>query len=187
MKKIMIISLVLAMAAGILLAQPSNRGAFDRKAPRRHEGGQCLEELGLSDAQSKKFDASRATFERQRNTLQADMDNLRMDVHDAMGAENFRHVKELNQQITAKQLELRNAHVDMIMDQMKELTKDQKVIMQKNMVMRLGERRDDFPSRDRRNRNNSRWGRRGQHMDRYWDDSQPCDDYDGVRKHRNRQ
>ena len=186
MKKIILISLVLAMAAGILLAQNPNRGAFDRKAPMHGEKEQCLEELKLTDAQSKKFDAARATFERQRNTFQADIDNLGLDIQDAIAAENFKLVKELNQQVTAKQLLLNNAHVDMIMAHMKELTKEQKVIMLKNMPMQMGNMCGQGQMHGNRNMRNSRMGNRNRKMDRCSDGYERCDDYDGVRKYRHR-
>lgn len=185
MKKIILISLVLTMAAGILLAQTPRQAAFGNKAAMRGERGQCLDELELTDAQSKKIEAARATFERQRNTIQAETENLRMDIRDAMQAENFKRVKELNQQLTAKQLLLKNAHTDMIAAFMKELSKEQKAILQKNMPMMMGSGQRQGQGHNRGNRNNSRWGRRGRGMDndRGWDD---CDDHDGPRKFRHR-
>ncbi|MCB5252312.1 MAG: hypothetical protein RBR69_09260 [Candidatus Cloacimonadaceae bacterium] len=187
MKKIIVISLVLAMATGILLAQAPNRAAMGKKAL-MHGGrgmGQCMDELELTDAQSKKIEAARATFERQRNTTQAEIENFRMDIKDAIQAENFKRVKELNQQISTKQLQLKNARVDMIAAQMKELTKDQKATMQKYMLMRHG-RGCGQGMMQERNRQNMLRSRRGPNPGRYSDEIDHCDDYDGVRKFRNR-
>jgi hypothetical protein len=170
----------MAMTAGILLAQAPARATFGRNS----ENGQCMEELKLSDAQSKKIDAARSTFERQRNTSQAEIQNLRMDVKDAMMAENFKRVKELNQQITAKQLQMKNAHVDMMAAMMKELSKEQKVIMQSHMQMGRGHNQGNM--RGNRAPHKMLRSRRGPNMGRYSDDVEHCDDYDGVRKFRNR-
>lgn len=178
MKKIILISLVMAMAAGILLAQSPFRNTQGKNSGKQ----QCLEELKLTDVQSQKIDAARATFERQRNTTQAEIQNLRMDVKDAMQAENFKRVKELNQQITAKQLAQKNAHVDMMMAVMKELTKEQKVIMQKNMAMNMGQGN----MHEKGNKHNMRRGNRNRKMDNCSDGGEQCDDHDGTRKHRRR-
>ena len=186
MKKIILISLVMAMAAGILLAQTPRQGRFGDKATMPGGQGQCLEELKLTDAQSKKIDAARATFERQRNTIQAEIQNLRMDTKDAMMAENFKRVKELNQQITAKQLQLKNAHVDMVMELMKDLNKEQKAIMQKHMLTQMGNRQGQGQMHGNRNMRNSRMGNRNRRMGRYSDGGERCDDCDGVRKFKHR-
>lgn len=188
MKKIIVISLVLAMAAGILLAQAPNRAAMGKRAPMQDGKGigQCMEELELTDAQSKKIQAARATFERQRNTIQAEIENLRMDIREAMQAENFKRVKELNQQISTKQLQLKNARTDMMAANMKELNKEQKAIMQKNMLMQMG--CGQGMMQGGRNRASMHQGRRGQNMgmDKCSDGTDQCDDHDGARKFKHR-
>ncbi|MDD2361068.1 MAG: hypothetical protein PHE66_11615, partial [Syntrophaceticus schinkii] len=77
---------------------------------------------------------ARSTFEKQQNTLEAEIKNLRLDVADAMKAENVKRVKELNQQITTKQLQMKNARVDLWASHMKELSPEQKEIMKKHMA-----------------------------------------------------
>lgn len=168
----------MALAAGILLAQNPCGNTAGKNSGKQ----QCLEELKLTDAQSQKIDAARAAFERQRNTTQAEIQNLRMDVKDAMKAENFKRVKELNQQITAKQLLQKNARVDMMAAVMKELSKEQKVIMQKNMTMNMGQGN----MHEKGNKHNMRKGNRNRNMDNCSDGGEQCDDGDGARKHRRR-
>jgi predicted RNase H-like nuclease (RuvC/YqgF family) len=145
MKKIIVISLVLAMTTGILLAQNMGRMPGRNDAPmmraRPNPMQRGWEELNLSEAQMEKFAEARAAFERQNNILSAEIENLKLDVVEAMRKENIRQAKELNQQISAKELQIKNARVDLMANHLKELNKDQKAIMLKNLHLMWGPRK----------------------------------------------
>jgi predicted RNase H-like nuclease (RuvC/YqgF family) len=145
MKKIIVISLVLAMTTGILLAQNMGRMPGRNDAPmmraRPNPMQRGWEELNLSEAQMEKFAEARAAFERQNNILSAEIENLKLDVVEAMRKKNIRQAKELNQQISAKELQIKNARVDLMANHLKELNKDQKAIMLKNLHLMWGPRK----------------------------------------------
>ncbi|MCB5295989.1 MAG: hypothetical protein LHW52_05530 [Candidatus Cloacimonetes bacterium] len=142
MKKTIIISLVLLVAAGALLAQRAVEGKAAPKMHAMHNMAnpmqKCMDELNLTDAQKAKFAEHKIAFERQQNTLEAEIKNLKLDIVAALKAENIKRVKELNKQISDKELLLKNARVDMMANHLKELDKDQKAIMLKNLPMMMG-------------------------------------------------
>jgi predicted RNase H-like nuclease (RuvC/YqgF family) len=178
------------MSAGVLMAQRAVRTPAKPYPPmmRSHFDPmqKCMEELKLSEAQMNKFAESKATFERQQNTLEAELSNLRLDVQAAYKAENFKRVKELNRQITDKELALKNARVDMLANQMKELNKEQKEIMLKNMNMMMGNAHR-FQMRNPNMLDGNRLNRRPPGMGvRQQDCEEECDDCDGERKLKNR-
>ena len=140
MKKILIISLILGLAIAGLFAQMHMMG--NKKGAMNHQGKgpmmNCMDELNLTDAQITKFAEARAAFQKQENVLSAEIENLRIDAMAAMKAEDFKRVKEIQKTISDKELMIKNAHVDMMAAHMKELSKEQKQIMQKNMPMMMG-------------------------------------------------
>jgi ABC-type uncharacterized transport system fused permease/ATPase subunit len=93
------------------------------------------EELNLTEAQKEKFAQARMNFERQQNTLSAQIKNLNLDMIQAMKAENIKRVKELNQQISNLELQIKNARVDLMANHLKELNKEQKTIMLNNLPL----------------------------------------------------
>ncbi|MCD8480738.1 MAG: hypothetical protein LRZ88_11340 [Candidatus Cloacimonetes bacterium] len=101
------------MAVTMLMAQKADRAMkHDHGKMQMQQGGMhpmaaCMEELKLTDAQKMKFHEARAAFQKQENTLTAEIKNLRLDIAEAMKAENIKRVKELNQQISAKELQLK--------------------------------------------------------------------------------
>lgn len=186
----MIIGLILVMATGILLAQRDIRNATDNNpmgmCQMPDPGQTCMQELNLNEAQLNKFAESRAAFQKQENTLRAEINNLRLDLVAAMKAENMKRVKELNKQISDKELQLQNARVDLMSNYMKELNKEQKAIMQKHMPMMMGH--GFHPQMSSRNRFSGRMmHRRAPGMgERQHDCENDCDDCDGQRKFKNR-
>jgi len=181
MKKILLISLTLVLLTSTLLAQRAMRSDFDRP---RAAMGDFLEELNLSDAQKIKFAEARATLTRQENTILAEISNLKLDIAEAMKAENIKRVKELNQQLTNKELQLKNARTDMFAANMKELSKEQKEILKKNFphMYMLGHGPGDGLHQMR----SARGARRAPGMGQRMGDWEHCDEYDGSRKHKNR-
>lgn len=152
MKKIIPILSIMLLLASLLLAQTtplhkthvSNKPSEQfnpsfRERPMMMENMQnCMEELQLTDKQSEKLENLRSTFEKTRNTLQAEIDNIQIDIEAAMKAENYSKAKELTKQLNAKQSQLEEARIDFHANRMKELSKEQKEIMKKNMPMMMG-------------------------------------------------
>lgn len=166
----------MVLAAGILLAQRADRNIPRTGAPGLGQGAEpqhrFFDELELSEAQMKKFTEGRATYERQSNTISAEIKNLRMDLMEALKAENIKLAKDINRRINAKELELSNARIDLMASHLKELSKEQKAIMLENLPMMMdGQRRwgnmDNM--RSRRNMQNMRnRGHRSGMKDRNW-------------------
>lgn len=142
MKKTIVISLVLMIATGALFAQKMDRNAMPPNAPAAYERmnsmQRFMQDLNLTEAQAEKFAQARTAFERQKNTISADLKNLRLDLLEAMKSENFRRAKEINSQISTKELELANAKIDLFANQIKELNAEQKTIMMKRLPMMMG-------------------------------------------------
>jgi uncharacterized protein YbcC (UPF0753/DUF2309 family) len=177
------------MAAGILLAQKTDKAAPQHKMSAMRQMAnpmqKCMEEMKLTEAQMTKFAEHKTTFERQKNTLDAELKNLRLDVMAAMKAENIKRVKELNKQISDKQLALMNAKVDLMANHLKELNKEQKEIMLKNMPMMMGQDRAHKMGMAERMQGRA-MQRRAPGMGERGHDCDDCDDCDGVRKYKNR-
>jgi len=189
MKKVVVISLILMVAVGVLFAQKAIKPASNPKMhPMRQPGEPMhsfMEEMKLSEAQMTKFAEHRATFERQKNTLEAEVKNLKLDLITAMKAENIKSVKEFNKQISDKELQLKNARVDMLANHLKELSKDQKAIMMKHLPMMMG------GGREHQKRMDSRMQDKGMHrrtpgMGERKHDCDDCGDCSGERQHKNR-
>lgn len=142
--------------------------------------------MKLTDAQKAKFAESRAAFEKQQNTLEAEIKNLRLDVVAAIKTENIKRVKELNKQISDKELALMNARVDLMANHLKELTKEQKEIMLKNMPMMMGHGNGHQMGMHSRMQGKS-MNRKAPGMGERKQDCGDCgDDCDGERKLKNR-
>jgi hypothetical protein len=147
MKKLIILALALMLFAGILLAQKADMKGKDMP-PQPMMRGQympehamemdpmmsCMDELKLTDAQMKKFEELRMGFTKTKNTAEAEIENLQLDMHAAMKAENFSQAKALNKQIFAKKNALADARIDFMAARVKELSTEQKEIMKKYMM-----------------------------------------------------
>lgn len=142
MKKLMILSLALILLAGILLAQKAEPKAALTAPPSTFKERpvpldpmlNCAEELQLTEAQIKKFDELRTAFDKAKNTAEAEIENLMIDMHTAMKAENFSQAKALNKQMFAKRNQMADARIDFMAARLKELNAEQKEIMKKNMM-----------------------------------------------------
>ncbi len=153
MNKLIIISLALILASGLLMAQkfegkhcdePGMGKQMNPAMPMLKNQGmmECMDELKLTDAQKKKFDELRTAFQKTENSLAAEIENLKIDMHTAIKAENFKQAKELNKQISAKETALQDARLDFMAARMKELSPEQKAIMKKNMKPMLMQGKD---------------------------------------------
>lgn len=157
MNKIIPILSIMLILAGILLAQgtPMHKGHVSNKPSEQFNPSfrerpmmmdnmmQCMDELKLTDKQTEKLGTLRSDFEKTRNTLQAEMENLQIDIDAAMKAENYGKAKELTKQLNAKKTLLDEARIEFQANRMKELTKEQKEIMKKNMPMMMNHK--NFP------------------------------------------
>ncbi|MEN6444653.1 MAG: Spy/CpxP family protein refolding chaperone [Candidatus Cloacimonas sp.] len=142
MKRIVFLTLTLMLVCGIVFAQTD--APKDRTAPKAMNkevqvGNQerpmqkCMDDLKLNDAQKAKWEELKINFEKTKNTLQAEIKNLRIDVQSALKDENYLRAKDLNKQIALKNNALADARVDFLAARMKELTSEQKAILKKNM------------------------------------------------------
>ncbi len=152
MKKLLILSIALILASGILIAQKADGEHCGQhmmqkpmlnqvKAMKMDAKMECWDEMKLTDAQKKKFDELRTAFQKTENSLDAEIENLRIDMHTAIKAENFKQAKELNKQISAKQTALQDARLDFMAARMKELSAEQKEIMKKNLPQMMMHRK----------------------------------------------
>lgn len=150
MKKLMLLSIVLLLVSGVLVAQhPGMKGNMPGKPMMHQQMGKgmgmgmkmdCMDEMKLTDAQKKKFEELRTAFQKTENTLSAEIENLRIDMHTAIRAENFSKAKEMNKQIATKENLLADARIDFMSARLKELTPEQKEIMKSNMMQFRGQR-----------------------------------------------
>jgi Spy/CpxP family protein refolding chaperone len=144
MKKLMILSIALLLVSGVLLAQhPGMKGPMQDRPMMQAKMGKgmgmdCIEEMKLTDAQMKKFEELRTSFQKTENTISAEIENLKIDIHTAIRAENFSKAKELNKQIANKENLLADARIDFMAARLKELSPEQKEIMKKSMMQFMG-------------------------------------------------
>lgn len=142
MKKTLIIMAIALFLAGLLAAQmtpmkrhvPStpaeqyNPSFRDRMTPMDNMMN-CKEELKLTEDQAKKLETLHMNFQKSMNTLQAEMENLHMDITAALKDENYKQAKELTKQLMAKKSIMAENRIDFMANRMKELTPEQKKIM----------------------------------------------------------
>ena len=159
MKKIIFLTLALIFVCGALLAQTD--APKDRSNPKVQSEGikspkpempmqKCLEELKLTDAQKKKFEELKISFEKNKNTLNAEIKNLKIDLQKALKDENYKQAKDLNKQIATKRNVLADAKVDFLAARMKELTPEQKATLKKNMPHFQGAMHKQTPCKNAR-------------------------------------
>ncbi|MDD2228977.1 MAG: Spy/CpxP family protein refolding chaperone [Candidatus Cloacimonetes bacterium] len=153
MKRLMILGIALLLLSSTLIAQPVGMKAKMPNHPKmmkqhpgmnRGMGGgmdmKCIEAMELTPAQQKKIDELKTGFNKTKNTLEAEIENLKIDMHAAMKAENFNQAKTINKNVFAKQNVLADARIDMMAAIVKELTPAQKEIMKKSMMQNMGQK-----------------------------------------------
>jgi len=146
MKKTLIIMAIALFLVGLLAAQmtperkhvPStpamqyNPSFRDRMTPMDNMMI-CKEELKLTDDQAKKLETLHMNFQKSMNTMQAEMENLHLDIAAAMKDENYKQAKDLTKQLMAKKGMMAESRIDFMANRMKELTPEQKKIIQQQM------------------------------------------------------
>ncbi len=190
MKKLIILSIALLLISSMLIAQKmDNKRGFapaidchntnlkSRPAP-MGPMMDCMDELNLTDAQKTKFAELRTTFSKTENTLQAEIENLRIDLRTAMKDENYKQAKDLNKQIATKETALADARIDFTAARQKELTKEQKEILKNKMPMMMG-----MHSKGMMGKGNKQ-GMMMDRMHRMSDDCNDCDDQSQAPNHK---
>lgn len=157
MRKIIVITMVMLMLGFVLYAQNMRQNQMKndcddcREQPMMKGRGMdnpqpghrnmnwdrnIMKELNLTDAQIKKLETLRADHAKQLNTNKARLENLQIDKNNALKAEEFAKVKQLNKNIADLKLEISNLQVDHHQAMMKELTEEQKTKFEE--MRRLG-------------------------------------------------
>lgn len=141
MKKYVVITISLLLLAGLLIAQgrdypqiPRQSGAYgpgrnSRLVPRPEWDGtsmDMLEELNLSEAQSKKLLELQTSQQKAMNTINAEIENIEIDLRQALKNDDFPAAKKLNDQLHEKKRVKANYRIDHREQIMKELTPEQK-------------------------------------------------------------
>lgn len=124
MKKIMITALMLVIAVVGLLAQ-----TVEMKEKKEAPGQPMMrweESLNLSPKQIDSITSARTAYDKQRNTISAQIKNLNVDIAEAIKKQDFKKAKTLNKQLTDKELELKNARIDMLSAMLKDLDAEQR-------------------------------------------------------------
>lgn len=149
MHKHIILTLAALTLAVLMFAQPGNNPMVNHNAhagynsadnpnlaPRPHDMNP-MEELKLNDTQKKKLDEFRSAHQKSMNLLDAEIENMHIDIMQAMKKEEFANAKKLTQQLFEKKLAKANARIDHLQMVMKELTPEQKE-MGRDMLMNMG-------------------------------------------------
>lgn len=120
----MITVLMLALVVVGLLAQTSE--LREAKEAPVHPMMRWREDLNLTQKQIDSITEARTAYDKQRNTVSAQIKNLNVDLTEAIKKQDFKNAKKLNKQITDKELELKNARLDMLAAMIKDLSAEQK-------------------------------------------------------------
>jgi len=177
MKKLILILTALSLLSLVLFAEPMDKPPMDGKCPMCKGDGpmmqaqppemgpdmmmNMMEQLKLTDQQQKQMKDLMADNRKLMNTKEAELKNLMIDKMKAMQNEDYTAAKKANADITAEQLTLMNAKVDMHSAMMNILTADQKDMCKKMM----SERKPPM-MRDGRKGHHKGWGFWGKHRDR---------------------
>ncbi|HNX38237.1 MAG TPA: hypothetical protein PL124_03270 [Candidatus Cloacimonadota bacterium] len=152
MKSIMTIALTLVMLVGVLFAEqtepknmtrPDDKGMTEMKMTPGDcpmgmgmgQGMMNMDEMKLTKEQKAKIENLRAAFQKQMNTLEAEVQNLKIDLMTAIDKDNFKSAKELNKALFAKKLQIADQKLDHMEAVLKELNGDQKDIARKMFKM----------------------------------------------------
>ncbi len=140
MKKYVVITISLLLLAGLLIAQgrdypqiPRQSGAYgpgrnSRLVPRPEWDGtsmDMLEELNLSEAQSKKLLELQTSQQKAMNTINAEIENLNIDLRQALRSDDFVSARRLNDQVHEKMRIKSNTRIDHREQILRELTPEQ--------------------------------------------------------------
>ncbi len=140
MKRIALISITILMLAGMLAAQGKDYPQIPRDpncygpgrnaklAPRPEWDGtsmDMLKELNLSDAQAKKLGELQIAQKKTMNTINADIENLQIDLNSSLKKDDFVSARKLNDQLHEKMRVKSTTRIDHREQILKELTPEQ--------------------------------------------------------------
>lgn len=140
MNKIAIVAVLALALTGLLFGQSDTKamprarlGANSQDDPRLkdrlRDDCDCMDGycgMNLSEAQQKKLEPLRTEHLKAMNNLQAEIENLRIDMQQALKKEDFANLKKLAKTLNDKQLTLEYARIDHLQQVYKELTPEQK-------------------------------------------------------------
>ena len=141
MKKIALVSITILMLIGMLAAQGKDYPQMSRKpgacgpgrdarmAPRPEWDGtsmDMLKQLNLTSAQTQKLTQLQTSQQKAMNTINAEIENIEIDLRQALKNDDFPAAKNLNDQLHEKKRDKANYRIDHREQIMKELTPEQK-------------------------------------------------------------
>ena len=149
MKKIVVITMAFMALSFMLFAQQAERQMKNKPCPDCKEQDMkmmkgmdmqqdIMKDLKLTKEQKQKIEMLRDENKKFMNTKKAVLENLRIDKRNAMKAENYTKVKQLNKSISDAELEIANKMTDHHQSIVKELTAEQKEKMQEMRQMHMG-------------------------------------------------
>lgn len=140
MKKFALISITILILASMLVAQGKDYPQMQRDpnsygpgrgaklAPRPEWDGtsmDMLKELNLSDAQAKKLSDLQISQRKAMNTINAEIDNLQIDLNASLKKDDFVSARKLNDQLHEKMRLKATTRIDHREEILKELTPEQ--------------------------------------------------------------
>jgi len=146
MKKLMILTLALVLLGTLLFAQKGDKNMnMTKEKPMMHgknmdcdEGpGRMMDELKLSSEQQKKLEAGKIEFEKQKNIMQAEIENMHIDMRVVLKNGDFAKARNLIKAISDKKLAMANARLDHFESVLKELNAEQKEIFKNRIPMMM--------------------------------------------------
>ena len=157
MNKLILVPLAVLLLAGMLFAQgtmdhkpmvnpnakigpgPNDNPNFKPRLTDDGTGSDRMMELNLTDAQKKKLDELRVAHQKNMNSLDAEIQNLHMDVRQALKNDDFNLAKRYTQQLFDKKLAQANARLNHQEQVLKELDATQKQLF-RDLHMMQGEK-----------------------------------------------
>ncbi|HRQ67665.1 MAG TPA: Spy/CpxP family protein refolding chaperone [Candidatus Syntrophosphaera sp.] len=140
MKKIALISITILMLAGMLAAQGKDYPQLQRNpncygpgrnaklAPRPEWDGtsmDMLKELNLSEAQTKKLSDLQISQRKAMNSINAEIENLQIDLNNSLKSKDFSSARKLNDQLHEKMRVKANTRIDHREQILRELSPEQ--------------------------------------------------------------
>lgn len=144
MKKITVITLASLMLIGMLFAQvrtdgtPANNPQLKPRLVEDRTGMDRYKEMNLTETQQKKLDELRLSHQKSMNTVDAEIQNLQLDINKAIQNEDFANAKKLTQQLYDKKMNRANVQIDHKENVMKQLTAEQKKMFSEDFMRMMG-------------------------------------------------
>jgi Spy/CpxP family protein refolding chaperone len=150
MKNLIILLVALLTITGMLFAQPTpnpnvivppqtnGNPNLKQLPPDLNTPKDWFDDLKLNENQKQKLGELRLAHQKDMNTKDADLENAKLDVMQALKKEDFKNAKELAKAITLKQQAKEYARIDFYQAILMELTPEQKDKFKEAFLMRMG-------------------------------------------------